>query len=279
VYGVRITLPRASGLAKVTLVLNEIHMLDGLNETIMVAAADRRISEKGRYSDTRRKAFRIPRLNGALLYFGLADFWDASGKRRYLSDWLPAFIQNHASEPDLRRFCFALQEGLERFIPPSLLGKEVSGFQICGYNADFIPEYWLLTNIRAINALGVVTKLKPTYKAPAPHFLQDHARREFHWDGVNPDSCENGVKIYRFGDFRAHVVASEPVDEVFRRLSQFPQDFRMPHTLSEYRDYVRFKFEFIAYIYKKWARHQIIGRPIDVFAWHADARRRTIETV
>jgi hypothetical protein len=62
-------------------------------------------------------------------------------------------------------------------------------------------------------------------------------------------------------------------------VSQFPQDFRMPHTLSEYRDYVRFKFEFIAYIYKKWARHQIIGRPIDVFAWHVDARRRIIETV
>jgi len=53
----------------------------------------------------------------------------------------------------------------------------------------------------------------------------------------------------------------------------------MPHTLSEYRDYVLFKFEFIAYIYKKCASQQIIGRPIDVFAWRANARGKTIQTV
>jgi hypothetical protein len=96
---------------------------------------------------------------------------------------------------------------------------------------------------------------------------------------VSPDSCGNGVKIYRLGDFRAHVVASEPIDDMFRRLAQFPEDFRMPETLFDYREYVRFKFEFIAYIYKKWARQQIIGRPIDVFAWRANARLKTIQTV
>ena len=58
---------------------------------------------------------------------------------------------------------------------------------------------------------------------------------------------------------------------MFRRLAQFPEDFRMPETLFDYREYVRFKFEFIAYIYKKWARQQIIGRPFDVFAWRANA--------
>ena len=124
-----------------------------------------------------------------------------------------------------------------------------------------------------------VLMLPTLYKAPAPHFLQVDARRQFHWDGVNPESCANGVKIYRVGDFPAHVVASEPVDDVFRRLSQFPDEFRMPHTLSEYRDYVLFKFEFIAYIYKKCASQQIIGRPIDVFAWRANARGKTIQTV
>ena len=29
--------------------------------------------------------------------------------------------------------------------------------------------------------------------------------------------------------------------------------------------YVKFKFEFIAYIYKYWAKRPIIGRPIDVW--------------
>jgi len=262
-----------------TLVLNEIHMINGLNETVMIASADRRLSANGEYRGTRRKAFRIHRLNGALLYFGLAAFRDQGGKVKYLSDWLPAFIRSYASEPDLRSFCFALQKGLEQFIPAPVRGAVPSGFQICGYNADFIPEYWLLTNIRQVDQFGAPTEIKAAYKAPAPHFLQDHARREFGWDGVKPESCRNGVKIYRFGELRSHAAASEPIDEVFRRLSQFPEDFRMPRTLPEYRDYVRFKFEFIAYFYKKWSRHQIIGRPIDVFAWRADARRRTIETV
>jgi hypothetical protein len=275
----RTTPVRATGFAYMTLVLNEIHMLDGLNDTILIAAADRRISAQGKYYGTARKAFRIPYLNGALLYFGLAVFKDHSGKLRHLSDWLPAFIRNQSSTRDLRSFCLALQERLELIIPASGLGAQSSGFQICGYNQDFIPEYWLLTNIRDIDSLGRPTEFKATYKAPAPHFLKVDAKRDFHWDGVSADSCENGVKIYRFGDFRAHVVASEPIDDMFERLAQFPEDFRMPETLSDYRDYVRFKFEFIAYIYKKWARRQIIGRPIDVFAWRANARRKTILTV
>src|SRR5690349_3775056 len=111
-----------------TLVLNEIHMLDGLNDTVLIAAADRRISAHGKYYGTAPKAFRIPYLNGALLYFGLAVFKDHSGKLKHLSDWLPAFIRNHSSTPDLRSFCSALQQELERFIPALVLGAEVSGF-------------------------------------------------------------------------------------------------------------------------------------------------------
>jgi hypothetical protein len=158
-------LDRAIRLAYMTLVLNEIHMLDGLNDTVLIAAADRRISAQGKYYGTARKAFRIPYLNGALLYFGLAVFKDHSGKLMHLSEWLPAFIRHHSSTRDLNSFCFALQKRLELFIPPSVLGAEPSGFQICGYNSDFIPEYWLLTNIRNIDTRGKPTEIKATYKA------------------------------------------------------------------------------------------------------------------
>ncbi len=41
-------------------------------------------------------------------------------------------------------------------------------------------------------------------------------------------------------------------------------DFNRPKTIEEYADYVRFKFEFISYIYKNWAQKKIISKPIDI---------------
>ena len=41
-------------------------------------------------------------------------------------------------------------------------------------------------------------------------------------------------------------------------------DFKVPESKVDYAKYVKFKFEFIAYLYKEWARQKIIGRPIDV---------------
>jgi hypothetical protein len=50
-----------------TLVLNEIYLLNGLGKSFIVAAADRRISKpNGTYDSTRRKLFPIPYLNGAV---------------------------------------------------------------------------------------------------------------------------------------------------------------------------------------------------------------------
>jgi hypothetical protein len=261
----------------VTLVLNEIHMLDGLKRTVMIAAADRRLTTTaGKHAGTHRKLFPIPYHWGALSYFGLATF-QAGGKLRSLSEWLPAFIRKHSDTPDLRTFCRELHAGLEGFIPASVLEKNVSGFQICGYDKDLLPEYWFLTNIRAMNGPSP-TEIKATYKAPAPHFRQNDVRQRFGWDGTDPASCRNGIQTYRHGDFRAHSAASDSVDNIVRDLSQrFPEDFRSPRSLPEYRDFVRFKFEFIAYIYKKWAKRVLIGGPIDVLAWHADAVARTVE--
>ncbi len=266
---------RAPGM---TLVLNEIHMLDGLNQTVMIAAADRRISKDGKYHGTYRKLFPIPYLNGAISYFGLASYFDSSGKEKKLWEWLPAFITKQAGTPDLRTFCRSLHEGLENFFPSQLLADKVSGFQICGYNDRFIPEYWFLTNIR--NMAGPYpSEIKSFYKAPAPHFIQNDARRNFNWDGEDPASCKNGIQIYRNGDFRGHVAASEHLDAILGQLwDQFPDAFQRPSTLSEYAEYVRYKLEFIAGLYKTWARDAIIGRPIDVLAWSADARNRNIRS-
>lgn len=71
-----------------TLILNEIHVQNGLNETLLVAAADRRVSNPdGSYNSLQRKLFTVPYRNATISYFGIAEVFP-SGKREYLSEWL-----------------------------------------------------------------------------------------------------------------------------------------------------------------------------------------------
>ncbi len=258
-----------------TLVLNEIHWVDGLNRSVMVAAADRRISRPdGSHYGDHPKLFRIPYLNGAISYFGLAEFRDSAGVTHRLWDWLPAFIRHQHDAPDLRTFASRLRDGLHTLIPPTVLGSQPSGFHICGHNADLLPEHWLLTNIRQM-AGPHPTELQPTYKAPAEHFLGRDAR-EKGWDGKGLRSiCERGGRIYRNGDFRGHAIAADLLDKIMDAVFELP-DFRRPATPAEYRKYVHFKFKFIASLYKNWATHQIVAEPIDVFVWSADVGRRKL---
>lgn len=56
-----------------TLITNEIHMLDGFKRTVLVFAADRRLTNlDGSYGSTQQKLFQIPYLEGGISYFGLA---------------------------------------------------------------------------------------------------------------------------------------------------------------------------------------------------------------
>ena len=80
---------------------------------------------------------------------------------------------------------------------------------------------------------------------------------------VDPSSIKNEARLYRNGDYRAHAVAWAQLDKILVWLSQFP-DFPLPNSDEEYKEYVRFKFNFIAYLYKKHATEQLIGAPIDV---------------
>lgn len=115
-----------------TLVLNEIHLIEGLKRTFLIAAADRRLTKPdGSRHDAHPKLFEIPYLNGAISYFGLAEFTKA-GKSVRMWDVLPAFVRSHATLPDLGTFSAALRDELERAIPKSLLKENPLGFHICG---------------------------------------------------------------------------------------------------------------------------------------------------
>jgi hypothetical protein len=245
-----------------TLILNEIHILDGLGKTMLIAAADRRISKlDGSYDSTRRKLFPIPHLRGAISYFGLAYVYPR-GKAQYLSEWLPTFISSQSATSDLGAFSRNLRTALHGIMRKDILGKHPSGFHICGYRKDGLPEFWSLMNMGALEGFRHVN-FKKEYGEPSPDFLERDARERFGWDGVNPASAKNGILTYRNGDFRGHVAAWEALDKAFSTLIQFP-DFKRFTSPKDYGDYVKFKFEVIAYFYKRWATHQIIARPIDV---------------
>jgi hypothetical protein len=257
-----------SGGFLVTLVFNEIHLLDGLRRTMIVAAADRRITntKDGSYYGDYPKLFDIPYLNGAISYFGLAWWTDEFRKQWNLWDVIPAFIRKQsATAPDLKTFAFNLRDELHRVIPGKLLGEQRSGFHICGYRPDGIPEFWFLTNIRKLEGYDV-KELKPSFKAPAPQFLE-RDMRDHGWDGEHADSVQaTGVMMYRNGDIRAHGILWKQLDEIFNHMWQFP-DFRKPSGPEGEKDLTRFKFEVLGFLYKRWARHQLIGQEVDIRVW------------
>ena len=245
-----------------TLVLNEIHLLDGLRKTLLVAAADRSISKpNGAYDSTRRKLFPIPYLNGAVSYFGLATVFPRN-RPQCVSDWLPGFIRQQSSVASIQCFAVNMTEILNRIVPPSILHKYPSGFHVCGYEHRGYPDFWFVSNIGGMTGFQY-TDLRSAYLPAESHFLGRDASNVHGWDGSSPQSARNGVQVYRNGDYRAHVAASELLDEIYKKLEQFP-DFKVLRTPHDYGEYVKFKFEFIAYLYKKWARQKIIARPIDV---------------
>src|SRR6266849_430237 len=240
-----------------TLISNEIHMLDGFKRTLLIFAADRRLTyPDGSYAGTKQKQFPIPYLNGGVSYFGLAEVYP-KGKKQYLSDWLREFVIRHSTMTSLKDFAFQLRDELHTVIPAGILKKNASGFHICGYNSKGLPEFWFLRNIGGMDQFRY-TNLLQRYMEPTADFL-DRDAKSLGWDGRNLTSIINKGYVYRNGDVRAHVIAFERLDEVLSDTLSFP-DFKTP---TKPEDLVRFKFEFVAYLYKKFARRQIIGRPID----------------
>src|SRR5271169_2819827 len=103
-----------------TLITNEIHVLDGFRKTVLVFAADQRITMPDGSYRKGRKLFAIPYLEGGVSYFGLAEVFP-SGCRQFLSQWLPAFITKNADAPSLRDFAFRLRDELNTIVPQEVL--------------------------------------------------------------------------------------------------------------------------------------------------------------
>src|SRR5262249_28033220 len=117
--------------------------------------------------------------------------------------FLPAFINRQSGAGTIKEFAVRLREGLNKSIPATVLQTQPSGFHICGYNREGIPEFWFLTNIGGMNEFDY-TDLQRQYTEPSCELLGRDAFK-MGWDGVNPQSVRNEAFAYRNGDFRAHV--------------------------------------------------------------------------
>jgi hypothetical protein len=239
----------------VSLIINEIHMLDGFRKTVLVFAADRRITKPDGSYTTKKKLFRIPYMKAAVSYFGVAEVRPRD-RLQHLSDWLSGFINTHSGTRNLKDFAFQLREELNKVVPPQVLRKYASGFHICGYNSSGLPDLWFLTNIGH--------DLLPQYAQPTSDFLERDAKG-LGWDGADLCSIRNAGWIYRNGDFRAHVIAWDRLGKILKKMLSFP-DFKQPRTMKDYEAHVKFKLEVIAHMYRNFARRQTIGGPIDVFS-------------
>jgi len=228
----------------------------------MVAAADRRLSNPdGSHYATHKKLLKIPYLKGAISYFGLAAIKRHGKKDLLISDFLSAFIRNNTSCTDLNSFSANLKGALSNIVTRNILRQCASGFHICGYNKNGIPDFWFFSNC-ALAQNYCYKDFQDEYNNPSSHFLGRDAK-SFGWNGSDKNSISNHIRTYRNGDLRVHEAAWKALDNIYLELIKFP-DFVMLTKEQEYKEYVKFKCKIIAYYYKNWAKKQVIAPPIDV---------------
>jgi hypothetical protein len=245
-----------------TLLLTEIHCLDGLFHSCIVFAADRRISSLRNseyvYAETRKKIFKVPYLQAGVGFFGLAEA-PINGSTKPMSDWLERFIQRNSHLASMKTFASALANSLNVDIPLQRRKQNISGFHLAGYNITGLPEFWYVRNVDDDRST-----ITGTYEVREDFLHRDAA--VLGYDGQNPHSVHTGlVQIYRNGDIRAHVTSWEKIEEGFGTLLKEPQ-FKKLKTISDSEQWVRFKMEIVAYFYKNYCRESLAGRPIDTIS-------------
>ena len=231
-----------------TLFTTEIHNHDHPENASIVFAADRRIShaKSGSYIGTNKKIFELPWLNAAIGYFGLAEV-PFQRRTQPMRDWLVVFIRQNCTSSSMADFSQKLASDLNKVVPMQWHRKSPSGFHIAGFTDLGKPEFWFVRNVD---------------DAGNPTLGQYGTREEFQRRDVSRLK-NNETQIYRNGDIRAHIAVWKKIDDSFGLLLNL-DGFSKLRNSTDYKEWVRFKMETIAYFYKKYQRQPIIARPIDV---------------
>ena len=187
--------------------MNEIHVQGNLQNSIILLAADQRITLKDKFHSNRKKLFLIPYLNAGVGYFGLAQ----PNRTEFFSSWLPNFIRNNADAKTLEELARRLCHKLNQSVNKSILAKAPSGFHVCGYNVQNYPELWFVRNINRMEG--------NSYKDIGSEYIvsEDFLSRDAHnmgFDGSNPVVSDAFIQYYVNGDVR-------PFHSIWRQLDGF----------------------------------------------------------
>jgi hypothetical protein len=231
-----------------TLLATEFHPRpDG---TLIVFAADRRITMGNDPVRDQKKIFPVPIISAGIGFFGLAEVPAQAGNQT-MADWLQDFLYTVQPGEALEALANRLVVALNCAVPAEWL-NERSGFHLAGFGANGQPEFWFVRNVDDDGE---------------PTLNRYEAREEFQRRDA-PNLSHGGIQIYRNGDIRPHVAAWERLDEAFGALLEQP-DFKPITTAAEYLGWVRFKMETISTFYRQYCSVSIIGEPIDAFAFTA----------
>lgn len=254
-----------------TLISNEIYLLDPIKGSFIVCCADRRITyrhaknRKEKYTSG-KKLFGISYLNATVSFWGATQLGNGKGKFDLLSDWLPKFITRHHDLTTLLDFATTLRTELNKAMYKQYLRIEPSGFHFAGIRRDGVPEFIHFSNCGWNATSGYYENPASEYREPFEDFLQRDAK-SFGWDGLNPSSLKPSgyTTLYRNGDIQAHSAAWDRLDEVLRTIFSY-RDFRKPQFSSD-ADIISLnkqKLTFISSIYNSWANTKNIGAPWDI---------------
>lgn len=244
-----------------TLLINEIHAIGSLKTSFILNVADRRLTDKdtGKWHGNHQKIFQIPYLNAGVGYFGVA----AVNNTEYFSSWLPNFINQNVNLETLGQFAHKLRDSLNRTVDKTFLKDRVSGFHICGYNAEHLPEFWIVRNTDCFEG-GVYRNFKTEYYCDEEFLKRDARSSVVGFDGDNSTIAGYVRQYYINGDIRPFHLIWEELDKFLYGMFNF-ENFSSPKTQAEMEEVARWKLSVIASFYKKFARRKLIGTPIDAF--------------
>lgn len=244
--------------ADMGIITNEIHLLDGLKKTVLVFGADRRLSRpNGALDSVRRKLFRIPYLEAGVSYYGIPEVFP-DGQAAYISQWLPDFIVFHSDVTSLEQFASRLLDELHTIMPADKLKIAPSGFHLCGYTSEGRPEFWEITNVVKSNG---TTQLRDSYGELSPQFLARYGKST---ESKTGGSTANERQIFTSADDPAHVTVWENFGQALGTVLGLP-GLKPPGSPAQFSEWIRLRFELIAYFYKSFASQQIVNTPFDIF--------------
>jgi len=251
-----------------TLLINDIFIPGDLRAGYILTVADTRISYKkkdGKYPAPThaKKIFDIPYLNATAGYFGLA-YYQYIAYVEELSSWLNNFINKNHQAETMGDFSRALCKELNLKMPKHRVKEQITGFHICGYNKDDIPEFWIVRNS------GDDYK-----KPPLDHYLCDEKflsgeATAAGFDGTNPNIGKYQHSFYINGDpdpfHRIWLSLGDFVDGMIER-----EDFTMEYNPLEGKSdddiskIAKWQMKVIGSFYSNFAKEgrKIVGGPPD----------------